>query len=58
MGGDDGGQPGLFHELRQRAENVLGCVKVEIAGWFIRQKDARSIRDRARDRNPLLLASG
>src|SRR5215510_4125155 len=45
--GNDGGQPGGFHELGQSAEDVLRGVKVEVAGWFVRQEDTRCICDRA-----------
>ena len=58
VGGDDGGEAGGPHELRQRAEHMLGGVRVEIAGRLVGQQDARRVGDRARDRDALLFAAG
>ena len=58
VGGDDHGEAGGAHELGQRLEHMLGGVRVEIAGRLVGKQDARRIGDRARDRDPLLLAAG
>ena len=57
MRGDDGGEAGRAHELRQRAEHEIGRVRIEISGRFVGQQDTRRIGDRARDRDALLLAA-
>ena len=50
-------EAGGAHELGQRGEHVVGGVRVEISGRLVGQQDARRIGDRARDRDPLLLAA-
>ena len=57
VGGDDDGEPGGAHQLRQRVEHVLGGVRVEIAGRLVGQQNPRRIGNRARDRDALLLAA-
>ena len=46
------------HQLHQRLEDVVGGSGIEIAGRLVRQQDPRRVGDRARDRDPLLLAAG
>ena len=58
VGGDHHGQAGRADQLRERVEHVVGGVRVEIAGRLVGQQEARRIGDRARDRDPLLLAAG
>ena len=57
VGGDHHGQAGGSHELRQGVEHVLGGARVEVSGRLVGEQDARRIGDRARDRDPLLLAA-
>src|ERR1043166_8019266 len=56
VGRDDGGKPGRAHELRERAEHVLGRARVEIAGRLVGEADARGGGAPGRGRHPPLLA--
>ena len=58
VGGDDDREAGGLHQLGERGEHVLGGARVEISGRLVGQQDARRVGDRARDRDPLLLAAG
>ena len=57
VGGDNGGKTGRPHELRQRVENMLRGMDIEIPGKLVSQQDARGIGDSPRDRDTLLLAT-
>ena len=58
VGGDEHREAGGAHELRERREDVLGGARIEVSGRLVGKQDARRIGDRARDRDPLLLAAG
>ena len=45
-------------QLHQRIEDMIGGVRIEIAGRLVRQQHPRRVGDRARDRDALLLAAG
>ncbi len=49
---------GSCHEVAVKRQNVVGGGLVEIAGRFVRQQQQRLDRERAPDRDPLLLAAG
>src|ERR1043166_4691326 len=57
VGGDDGGEAGRAHQLRERAEHVIRGTWVEVAGGLIGEQDARRVGDGAGDRDALLLAA-
>ena len=46
------------HDFLQQAKGSAGIGGVEIAGRLIGQDDARIVRERAGDRDPLLFAAG
>ena len=58
MGGDDDRDATLIDELAQQAHNRLRSLRVELRGGFVGNQEARLVRERAGDGNPLLLASG
>ena len=58
MGCDQHRDPRRLHQLHQRIEDVIGGVRIEVAGRFVRQQRPGRIGNRARNRNPLLFAAG
>ena len=58
VGGDQHRDLRRLHQLHQRLEDVIGGVRIEVAGRLVRQQRPRRIGDRARDGDALLLAAG
>ena len=55
--GNDRREPGCDHELRQRPENMLSGMDIEISGRLVSQQDAWGIGDGTCNRDALLLAT-
>jgi hypothetical protein len=55
--GNDRREPGRDHKLRQRPENMLRGVDIQISSWLVSQENAWGIGDRACNRDALLLAA-
>ena len=56
MGGDERREAGGLYERRQRVEHMARRLRVEVAGWFVGEQDARAVGDRPRNGDALLLA--
>ena len=54
---DQCGQSGVPHQPHHRGKHPVGGVGIEVPGRLVRQKDARRIRQRAAEGDPLLFAA-
>src|ERR1700682_29260 len=45
-------------DLQQQLDDLPGGRRVEVPGWLVGEKDPRIVDERARNRDPLLLAPG
>ena len=57
MGGYDDRRAMALGEAGEQLDHVGARLRVEIAGRLVGQDHARLVRQRARDRHPLLLAA-
>ena len=57
MGNKQYGRPLFLIELRQQLKDGIGAATVEIASWFVCQQQCGVHRQRAGDRDPLLLTA-
>ena len=57
VSGDKDRETRGLHELRERPEDMVGSLGVEISRGLVSQENARRIGDRARDGDALLLAA-
>jgi len=58
MGDDDHRHALLGRQPAERADDLLRCGAVEVAGRFVGEDDARFVGERPGDGNPLLLTAG
>lgn len=58
VGCEDGGDPFLAHEPQQLIEHLVGGVRIQIAGRFVREQNLGLVRDGAGNGDTLLLAAG
>jgi hypothetical protein len=58
VGGDQRGKAGLAHQCFQRLEDIACGFRIEVAGRFVGEQQARRIGDGAGDCHALLLAAG
>jgi len=56
--GDEGREPARFDQLGERAEHMVGRLRIEIAGRLVGQQHPRAVGDCAGDCDALLLATG
>jgi hypothetical protein len=48
---------GLGVEVEEQFDDAMACLAIEIAGWFVREENLRTIDERACDGHALLLAA-
>ena len=58
VGSNNCRKAGGAHQFAERCKDMLRGPHIEITSRLIGQKDTRGVSDRARDRDPLLFASG
>src|SRR5512138_2849739 len=58
VGGDDGGEAVVAHEVQELREDAVGSVGVEVAGRLVGQQDRGIVGEAAGDGGALLLAAG
>ena len=58
VGRDQHRDPRRPHQLHQRVEDVIGGLRVEVAGRLVRKQRPRRVGHRTRNRDALLLAAG
>ena len=49
---------GSCHQIARQRQHLIGGRLIEIAGRLVREQQLRLYRQRAADRDPLLLAAG